>query len=355
MAELEASTRDPAPLRRDGVRRNTRGAIPEQGGLAALQRRANAGPGASASRRYQMLLGRAQMETVAQRVRNGHLSSGKVALEDRDRRIHLASADKADEHIREHPDTLRVNILARGGTLTDAVPDPESAWDLPNLVAAHAARVGQTEGDVCINCKSGKTRTPVVAIAYLILSGKSVEEAITTVAEAFKRDRPGVGIDYDQKLTGRRILDEKGTIDTSVTKGSLLDSIRKRFGGKSPKTVQEWKDMETLALRESTGKPKRMRTLWTRFERGKQDEDQRRQDRGRVGGVPAPSAEGRDALRRPKRKRSPEQGTEGAPPRKRRLTETEKLTRDFRDSPYWNAAPRRVLRVRRPAAPGKRG
>lgn len=188
------------------------------------------------------------------------LKSGKVTIDDGQRKLLLCSSDKAVEEQRIDPKAFRLDLQK---SLEDAVPRPEAAPDQINLLAAHAARIGQTDPkqNVIINCKSGKTRTPVTVISYLILQGKSPQEAIKTVSEAFKNQRKGVGIDYDSKLTGNRILDEKGNY---VKKAPLLTDLESRYSSNHPTTPQEWAEFAKTAQDKSIerGKGKRLTPLW---------------------------------------------------------------------------------------------
>ncbi|HWI71151.1 MAG TPA: hypothetical protein VNT55_04290, partial [Baekduia sp.] len=158
----------------------------------------------------------AQLRHRAAAVQRHNGFSGKVTLPGGNGRrpLNLASEYVANALGEEKRRALRVDLRT---SLEDAVDDPEKIADMDRLILAHACRMGESGEDVILNCKSGKTRTPIVAIVHLLLRevDLSVARAVDTVAKAFKAQRPKVGIDYDRKLTGVRLLDAEGRLATA--------------------------------------------------------------------------------------------------------------------------------------------
>lgn len=341
---------------------------PRDGPLEALQRRADGSATVAGLQGYRALLAGVPVGGVVQRTKKGDkFSRGKVKIPLEGRDLYLATEDDARAHVEESPGTLRVNMRPGKGkdTLEDALPDPDKVEDRVHLLAAHAARVGQTGGDVCINCKSGKTRTPVVAIAYLIMSGLSVEAAIRQVAESYEAQRPGVGIDYDGKLTGSRLLDPdlpaKQRITTQVGDASLLDRLATLYGRVRPRSVQGWKELEQTARDNSQLRRKRLTPLWRAFDAETAREDERLASLGggerqevdaQVEAMPMElDSSGSVATTRP-RAQAPRRKTPAYPKVKRtiekkrakprvRRSEVRRLKDDFATSPYWNRREKR--------------
>lgn len=209
------------------------------------------------------------IQRVKERKKGDSLSSGVVKITQDNHTMYLCSQDKADELQQSHKNAARFDL--RYG-LDDAIPDPNKYQDVLNYMTFIGAEIGKafTQTDtIIINCKSGKTRTPTIAIIYEFLRTGDMKGAIDTIANQFKTQRPGVGIDYDSKLTGARILDERGTITTSAPK---LNEISKAFGSMLSK--EKPTDFPSIAERIFSQSQKKKRgsrysTGWKAWEKGK--------------------------------------------------------------------------------------
>jgi Lsr2 len=268
--EAPSPMRAPAVPAVVGLRRARREERPgSRAQVLALQRSVGNG-------RAALLLARPVASGVVQR----HKESGRVAIDLAEgQQLHLASADHAKELGVEHEGALRLDLRQ---SVNDAVADPGKVEDKDRLMLALACRIGESSEDVIVNCKSGKTRTPVIAILHLLMRNPraGLAAAVSTVAEAFKEQRPGVGIDYDAKLTGVRLLDADGNVATPVqlTKSDRLTALARLIEGDqrtngTPDTPAEWK-----AARERFSVPRggRNTPFWTSFTKSVTAEDERR-------------------------------------------------------------------------------
>jgi hypothetical protein len=177
-----------------------------------------------------------------------HVTIKEDPGQSRSRSLYLASACHADELQKLLLGAVRLDLQE---SLADARPTPEMAGELFKLIMAHACLLGEAPGDVIINCKSGKTRTPVVVIAYFLMKGvgpesvlpsfsvgstrssrraavpkdamdEHIESAVATVANKFIALRRGVGIDFDTKMTGYRLLNGD-KIAQGIVRGRLWE------------------------------------------------------------------------------------------------------------------------------------